>query len=58
MFDLTFNRIELNMREIGYGDATINKNMRFLVKTFYNILLNCEKYKEMSIDAKDKFVFK
>ena len=24
----------------------INKNMKFLVKVFYNILLNCEKYKE------------
>ena len=55
VFDLVFNKIELNMREIGFGDTTINKNMRFLVKTFYNILLNCEKYKEMSIDAKKKF---
>ena len=35
------------MREIGFGDTTINKNMKFLVKTFYNILFNCEKYKKM-----------
>ena len=54
LFDLAFNKIELNMREIGFGDTTINKNMRFLVKTFYNILLNCEKYKEMNIDDKNK----
>ena len=27
VFDLTFNRIELNMREIGYGDVYVNKNM-------------------------------
>ena len=32
MFDLIFNRIELNMREIGYGDTVINKNMKFLIK--------------------------
>ena len=42
LFDLIFNNIESNMREIGYGDTTINKNMRFLTKTFYNVLLRCE----------------
>ena len=47
LFDLTFNKIELNMREIGFGDSTINKNMKFLVKTFYSILFKCEKYKDM-----------
>ena len=55
VFDLIFNRIESNMREIGFGDTTINKNMRFLVKTFYNILFNCEKYKKMTSDDKNKF---
>ena len=40
IFDLIFCKIELNMREIGFGDTTINKNMKFLVKTFYNILFN------------------
>tara|TARA_Y100000310_G_scaffold210579_1_gene211226 strand:- start:512 stop:787 length:276 start_codon:yes stop_codon:yes gene_type:complete len=43
------------MREIGFGDTTINKNMKFLVKTFYNILINCEKYKKMSTNDKSKF---
>ena len=55
IFDLIFCKIELNMREIGFGDTTINKNMKFLVKTFYNILFNCEKYKKMSIDNKSEF---
>ena len=39
VFDLIFANIELNMREIGYGDVLVNKNMKFLVKTFYSILL-------------------
>ena len=56
MFDLIFNKIELNMREIGYGDSVINKNMRFLIKTFYNILFSCEKYKEMNMSDKNKFL--
>ena len=55
IFDLTFNKIEHNMREIGFGDTTINKNMKFLVKTFYSILFNCEKYKEMRTNDKNEF---
>ena len=58
MFDLIFNKIELNMREIGFGESTINKNMRFLVKTFYSILFSCEKYKEMNLDTKNIFLNK
>ena len=56
VFDLTFNKIELNMREIGIGDAAINTNMRHLVKTFYNILFNCEQYRIMRLEAKNKLV--
>ena len=52
MFDLIFKKIELNMREIGYGDIIVNKNMKFLVKTFYNILLNCESYNKKSVNLK------
>ena len=58
MFDLIFNRIELNMREIGYGDTVINRNMKFLVKTFYNILLNCENFNGKSLNTKKMFFFK
>ena len=58
MFDLIFKKIELNMREIGYGDTVINKNMKFLVKNFYNILLNCENYKKKSLNNKNIFLLK
>ena len=58
MFDIVFNKIELNMREIGYGDMTINKNMKFLVKVFYNILLNCENYKKRNIKYRNLFLLK
>ena len=56
MFDLIFNKIEENMREMGYGDVTINKSMKSLVKTFYNILLNCENYSQKSTESKKSFV--
>ena len=58
MFDFIFNQIELNMREIGLGDTLINKNMKFLVRTFYNILLSCEKYKKKNLKSKKMFFLK
>ena len=56
MFDLIFNNIELNMREIGYGDTIINKNMKFLVRNFYNILLNCENFSNGDLNSKQEFL--
>ena len=58
MFDLIFRKIELNMREIGYGDIIVNNKMRFLVKIFYNILLDCENYKSKSLKSKYLFLLK
>jgi len=55
LFDCVFKRIETNMREIGFGDVTVNKNMKFLTKSFYNILLNCEHYKKKN--KGDKIIF-
>ena len=58
MFDLIFKKIELNMRELGYGDTTVNTKMKILVKTFYNILLSCENYKSRSLQNKYSFLLK
>ena len=55
LFDLTFKQIELNMRELGYGDISVNRNMKFLVKTFYNILTFCQKYTNKSEKSKITF---
>ena len=58
MFDLVFSKIEQNMREIGCGDVLVNKNMKYLVKNFYNILLNCEKYNKKSMKFKKELFLK
>jgi len=57
MFNLIFEKIEINMRESGLGDTTINKNMRFLVKVFYKILLESEHYSKMSLEGKNAFLY-
>ena len=56
IFDLIFHKIEVNMRELGFGDVTVNKNMKFLIKIFYNILINCENYKFKKTDEKEQFL--
>ena len=58
MFDLIFKKIELNMREIGFGDTVINKNMKLLVRNFYNILLICENLHNKSVSYKRIFFLK
>tara|TARA_Y100000590_G_C15299788_1_gene855848 strand:+ start:141 stop:662 length:522 start_codon:yes stop_codon:yes gene_type:complete len=58
MFDFIFVKIEENMREIGYGDVNVNKNMKILVKNFYNILLTCEKYGKFDSESKKMFFLK
>ena len=58
MFDYIFQKIDLNMREIGLGDMMVSKNMKFLVKVFYNILLNCENYKKKNLNRKNLFLLK
>ena len=56
MFNCIFEKVELNMRELGYGDTNVNKNMKFLVKSFYNILLICENYRKNSLQQKKIFL--
>ena len=57
MFDYIFNQIEINMREVGYGDVTVNKKMKLLVKSFYNILLECENYRKKTLKQKTSFIY-
>ena len=37
-FDYFFRQMELSIREIGYGDASINKKMKDYINVFFSIL--------------------
>jgi len=37
IYDCTFKHLELNIREIGYGDASINKKMKHYINLFHLI---------------------
>ena len=58
IFDIIFQKIELNMREVGCGDVTVNRSMKHLIKIFYAILLNAEEYVDNSFENKKKFLTK
>ena len=38
IYDFTFRQLELSIREIGYGDQSINKKMKDYINFFHNIV--------------------
>jgi len=52
-YDKFFNSIEYNLRELGYGDVSVNSKMKDFNKVFYDILLKIESNKK---STKDNFV--
>ncbi len=50
--DLVFNQIETSIREMGYGDVSINKNMKKYVNFFYNILSKIDMWEKSIFDEK------
>tara|TARA_Y100000816_G_scaffold6669_1_gene4102 strand:- start:120 stop:593 length:474 start_codon:yes stop_codon:yes gene_type:complete len=54
LFDFFIRQIELSIREIGYGDVSVNKKMKDYVNLFYSILDKIDKWESM--DNKKKTV--
>ena len=57
IFDFFFKQIELNCRELGYGDTTINRKMKDLIKLFYEILIQCNDWKKLQVENKNNLLF-
>ena len=49
LYDFIFKQIELSIREIGYGDATVNKKMKEYVNLMYSIVNNVEKWEKFDL---------
>ena len=45
-YDFLFHNIENNLRELGFGDVSVNKKMKDLNKIFYDILLKLNTKKD------------
>ena len=57
-FDYIFNRIETDLRELGYGDMSVNKKMKVIVTKFYSILVDFKNYTIISKDKKSDILRK
>ena len=44
-YDVFFHNIENNLRELGFGDVTVNKKMKEFNKILYDILLKLDNQK-------------
>ena len=51
-FDFCIRQIELSIREIGYGDATINKKMKEYVNLLFSIIDKIDNWE--NLDLKNK----
>ena len=49
VFDYVFKQLEISIREIGYGDVSVNKKMKNYINTFYSILNKIERWEDLDI---------
>ncbi len=52
LFDYCIRQIELSIREMGYGDATINKKMKDYVNLLFSIIDKIDNWDSKSYDEK------
>ncbi len=56
--DFTFRQLELSLREIGYGDVSINKNMKIYINHFYDILSKINNWDKLDSSQKSEILIK
>ena len=56
IYDEIFKYLELSLREMGYGDATVNKKMKNYINIFHSILDQINDWKTASNSDKAKIL--
>ena len=54
IYDFNFRQMELTIREIGYGDQSINKKMKEYINFFHFILLEIRLWDDLKQNEKEK----
>ena len=54
IYDFNFRQLELSIREIGYGDQSINKKMKEYINLFHSMVSEVHFWDELSEDQKNK----
>jgi|TARA_B110000093_G_scaffold159603_1_gene179510 cytochrome b pre-mRNA-processing protein 3 len=52
IYDFVFRQLELSIREIGYGDQSINKKMKDYLNLFYGMLDKIHDWEDKSLESK------
>jgi len=55
-FDFCVRQIELSIREIGYGDATINKKMKDYVNLLFSIIDKIDSWERINNEEKKNII--
>jgi len=56
IYDFTFRQLELSIREIGYGDQSINKKMKEYLNLFHDIIDKFHFWDELNKEQKEKII--
>jgi len=56
VYDYVFRQLELSIREVGYGDQTINKKMKDYINLFYAMLDKIHDWDEISLESKNSIL--
>ena len=52
LYDFNFRQLELSIREIGYGDQSINKKMKDYINVFHGIISEIHFWNKITFDEK------
>ena len=52
IYDYIFRQVELSVREIGYGDQSINKKMKDYLNLFYGMIDKIHDWDSLTIESK------
>ena len=54
IYDFNFRQLELSIREIGYGDQTINKKMKDYINLFHSMINEIHYWDTLNINEKNE----
>ena len=56
IYDFIFRQLELSIREIGYGDQSINKKMKDYLNLFHDMIDKFHFWEDLSKEKKEKIL--
>ena len=58
IYDFNFRQLELSIREIGYGDQSINKKMKDYINLFHAIVSDIHFWDDLDLIKKREVIYK